>query len=83
MSDSAGPSRFKAPMPHPPPYEDDGTNHDNLEDDVDIDNFTPLSSNIDGGEDAPKPLHVQIAELEVQILTAKHALLQTQSAQRG
>ena len=28
MSDSADPSRFKAPMPHPPPYEDDGTNHD-------------------------------------------------------
>jgi hypothetical protein len=63
-----------------------------LEEDVDIDNFTLPSSNIDnlrgdadndGGEDAPKPLQVQIAELEVQILIAKHALLQTQNAQRG
>ena len=77
MSDSVAPSRFKAPMPHPPTFEDDGTNHDHLEEDVDIDNFAPASSNIDnlggdadsdGGEDAPKPLHVQIAELEIQIL---------------
>lgn len=92
MSDSATPSRFKAPRPLPTTYEDDDTNIDYLEDDVYIDNFAPPSSNIDniggdadseGGEDAPKPLQVQIAELEVQILTAKHALLQTQSAQRG
>ena len=92
MSDSVAPSRFKAPRPPPPTYEDDGTNHDYLEEDIDIDNIAPPSSNIDniggdpesdGGEGAPKPLQVQIAELEVQILTAKHALLQTQSAQRG
>ena len=92
MSDSACPSRFKAPRPYPPPYEDDGTNHDYLEEDVNIDNFAPPFLNIndlgvhadnDRGEDAPKPLQVQIAELKVQILTAKHALLQTQSAQRG
>ena len=48
-------------------FEDDGTNHDYLEEDVDIDNFAPPSSNIDniggdadsdGGEDALKPLQV-------------------------
>jgi hypothetical protein len=45
-----------------PTYEDDDTNHDHLEEDVDIDNFALPSSNIDnlggdadidGGEDAP------------------------------
>ena len=65
MSDSAAPSRFKAPMPHTTTYEDDGTNHDYLEEDIDIDNIAPPSSNIDniggdaesdGGEGAPKPL---------------------------
>ena len=89
MSDSAGPSRFKAPRPHPPLYEDDDTNHDYLEEDVDINNFAPPyrrpwgDTDSDGGEDAPNSLQVQIAELEVQILTAKHALLQIQSTQLG
>jgi hypothetical protein len=45
MLDPATPSKFKAPRPHPPTYEDDGTNHDYLEEDVD--NFAPQSSNID------------------------------------
>ena len=92
MSDVTAPSRFRAPKPHPLTYEDDGTNHDYLEEDVDINNFAPPSSNInnlggdadsDGGEDVPMSLQVQIAELEVQILIAKHALLQTYSGQQG
>ena len=70
-------------------YEDDDTNHDYLKDDVDIDDLViPLSNvnnfagdnNNDGGKGDTKPLQVQIAELEVKILTAKRALLQTQSA---
>ena len=34
----------------------------------------------DGGEDNVKPLQTQIAELEVEIIIAKRALLRTQSA---
>lgn len=73
-------------------FEDDDTNHGYLEEDVDIDDLVVLSSNIDnlegdadsdGGEDNAKPLHVQIAELEVEILTTKHAILRTQSVQYG
>ena len=49
---------------------------------LNIDNLGGDADN-DGSEDAPTPLHVQIEELEVQILTAKHTLLQTRSAQQG
>ena len=71
-------------------YEDDDTNHDYLENDVDIDDLVIPSSNVDnlvgdddsdGGKENAKPLQVQIAELEVEILTAKRALLRTQSVQ--
>ena len=70
-------------------YEDDDTNHDYLKEDVDIDNLVIPSSNVDnlvGDDDSDgdkgnvKPLQVQIAELEVKILTAKRALSRTQSA---
>ena len=71
--------------------EDDDNNHDYLEEDVDInDPVIPSSSTVvlrgdcdnDGGEGNAKPLQVQMAELEVEILTAKRVLLQTQRAER-
>lgn len=58
-------------------HEDDGTNHDYLEDDVDIDDLSfrrQISTTVhcdadsDGGEGNAKPLHVQIIKLDVEIL---------------
>ena len=71
-------------------YVDDDTNHDYLEENVDIDDLVIPSSNvdniagdndIDGGKGTVKPLQMQIAEPEVEILTAKCALLRIQSVQ--
>ena len=71
-------------------YEDDDINHDYLEEDVDINDLVIPSSNvdniagdndIDGGKGTVKPLQMQIAEPEVEILTAKCALLRIQSVQ--
>ena len=73
-------------------YGDDDTNHDYLKENVDIDDLVIPSSNVDnlvgdddndGGKRNAKPLQVQIAELEMEILTAKRALLRTQSAQHN
>ena len=67
-------------------YEDDATNYDYFEEDVDIDDLVIPSSNVDnlvgddnsdGDKRNAKSLHVQIAKLEVEILTAKRALLRT------
>ena len=72
-------------------YEDDVGNHDYLEEDVHLDDLDIPFSNVDnyaggdegdGGKGDAKPLQVQIAELEVEILTAKRALLQTQSTRQ-
>lgn len=72
-------------------WDDDGANHDHLKEDIDIDNLIILSSNIDNlrgkadndvGEVYAKPLHEQIAKLEVELLTAKRALLRRQNRQQ-
>ena len=72
-------------------FEDNDTNNNYLEEDVGIDDLVIPPSNVDnlagdvdsdGGKGAAKPLQVQMAELEVELLTAKRALLQTHSAQR-
>lgn len=61
-------------------WHDDGSNYDYLEKDVDMGELMNPSSNIndlrgeadnDLGEDETKPLHVQIPELEVELLIAK------------
>ena len=72
-------------------FEDD-TAHDYLKEDVGLDDLVIPCSAVDNlaGDDlsdgvkgAAKPLQVQMAELEVELLTAKRALLQTQSAQHA
>ena len=71
--------------------DDDDNNHDYLEEDVDMNDLViPSSSTVDlggdgdsdGGEKKAKPLQVQMAELGVEILMAKRALLQTQRDER-
>ena len=73
-------------------FEEDDTAHDYLEEDVGLDDLVIPSSAVDNlaGDDlsdgvkgAAKPLQVQMAELEVELLTAKRALLQTQNAQHA
>jgi hypothetical protein len=70
-------------------FEGDDTNHDYLEENVGLDDLVIPSSavdnlaskdNSDGVKRAAKPLQVQMTELEMELLTAKRALLQTQSA---